>query len=178
MESKNNITLEYFANFIHYGIYRLNLADHYRICKFYEMLACVLFHKTISKDRIKRHHHYMCNYKDGWLVSITHHFFGFFWSAYAGCFSFILLGVLRKVGFALEGNAFFIVGCIPLAIAYIPQYKYVFKDDRYIKFFKKFDKKGAKWQRKCKWMALIFMACGIPATFLGLLIMDFIIKKL
>ena len=126
MESKNNITLEYFANYIHYGIYRLNLADHYRICKFYEMLACILFHKTISKDRIKRHHHYMCNYKDGWLVSITHHFFGFFWSAYAGCFSFILLGILRKVGFALEGNAFFIVGCIPLAIAYIPQYKYVF----------------------------------------------------
>ena len=47
MESKNNITLEYFANYIHYGIYRLNLADHYRICKFYEMLACILFHKTI-----------------------------------------------------------------------------------------------------------------------------------
>lgn len=178
MESKNSITLEYFANYIHYGVYRLHLGLNYRYLKFNKMVANKLFHITISEDRIKRNNHFMCNYEDGLIVSITHHNFGFCWSGYACFFSFILMGVLNRIGLELEGIMDFIVFAIPVCIGYIPQHIYVFKGDRYIKFFNKFDKKGPEWQRKCKWAALAFIIFDFPVMFLGLFIMDFIIKKL
>ena len=87
--------------------------------------------------------------------------------------SWIFIGVINKFCSPLHvrGIIAFIVLGIPLAIGYLPAYKAVFSHDRYLIFFKQFERNDKKWHRKWKIRSIIFCAASIIATVLGFLLM-------
>ena len=63
---------------------------------------------------------------------------------------------------------------IPIGICAIPAYNAVFVKDRYLKYFKKFEKKDERWHEKWKWITFLFVIGGIATAFMGLAVMGYI----
>ena len=63
---------------------------------------------------------------------------------------------------------------IPIGICYIPAYKAVFSNDRYMKYFKKFEKKDEHWHKKWKWITFLFAIGGMVTTIMGVVVMGYI----
>lgn len=60
------------------------------------------------------------------------------------------------------------------SLRHIPAYKAVLSNDVYLKYYKKFKKKDAKWHRKCKWMTVFFCIGSFFAMALGFFAMALI----
>lgn len=87
--------------------------------------------------------------------------------------SWLLIGVINKIysPMHVRGIVALIILGVPLTLGYIPAYKAVFSHDRYLIFFKQFERKDNKWYRKWKIRSMIFCASGIIAAVLGFLLM-------
>lgn len=57
---------------------------------------------------------------------------------------------------------------IPIELAYIPAYKAVFSNDKYMKYFKKFEHEDEQWHRKWKRITIIFCLGGVVTIILGM----------
>ncbi len=106
--------------------------------------------------------------KKGLYIGWANHKFGYIYSCYPGFLSFVILGLMHssygKLSFVIAMLMIF----IPIGIGYIPAYKAVFFNDRYLVYFKKFEKESKEWHRKWKritWAfcigAVIISMCGI-----------------
>lgn len=82
-------------------------------------------------------------------------------------FAFVILGLLSKNDIYLKGLLAWIVLLIPMALGYIPAYMAVFYKDRYLKYYKIFEKKDAKWHKKWKHISNAFCIGGILMFILG-----------
>ena len=60
----------------------------------------------------------------------------------------------------------FLLG-IPIGIGYIPAYRAVFTKDKYLKYYKKFEKKDASWHKKWKWITIAFFIGSWIMTAMG-----------
>ena len=164
------------ANAIHYGLYKLFLSGHIRFHNLTGRYIPQRFKNRIQRNFEKAAPFTFFDNENGWLISFTHHNFGYLWSAYAGFFSFILMGIMARLSIRLSGIYEILILILPVAVGYLPIYLYVFKDDQYLKYFREFEKKGKDWQKKWKRVALWFMIGALPTLFLGIIIMDCIIK--
>ena len=106
--------------------------------------------------------------KKGLYIGWANRKFGYIYSCYPGFLSFVILGLMHssygKLSFVIAMLMIF----IPIGIGYIPAYKAVFFNDRYLVYFKKFEKESKEWHRKWKritWAfcigAVIISMCGI-----------------
>ena len=59
----------------------------------------------------------------------------------------------------------------PVALCYIPAYKAVFTRDRYLIYFKKFEREDNEWHKKWKYITILFLAGSIVMVLLGILAM-------
>ena len=57
---------------------------------------------------------------------------------------------------------------IPICISYIPAYKAVFSDDRYLQYFKQFEKEDEAWHKKWKRRTIAFCVGSVITTLLGM----------
>ena len=107
----------------------------------------------------------------GYNIGWAHHWYGYFYSGYPGFFSLLLLGFAFKE-FGDNKVLSFIIVAIPIGLGYIPAYRAVFTNDRYLKYFKQFEKHGG-FQKQVQSYAQYFliMSFGLtnPFFFLGLL---------
>ena len=115
--------------------------------------------------------------KTDFILGEANRIFGFLYSGYPGLFSFILGGL----GFRFFEDKYpllniFLLG-IPIGIGYIPAYRAVFTKDKYLKYYKKFEKKDASWHKKWKWITIAFcigswimLAIGVAAMW-GILLL-------
>ena len=67
-----------------------------------------------------------------------------------------------------------IILAFPIAICYIPAYKAVFSKDKYLKYFKQFEKKDASWHKKWKWITIAFCVGSVVSTIGGIFAMGLI----
>ena len=106
--------------------------------------------------------------KKGLYIGWAKYKFDYIYSCYPGFLSFVILGLMHssygKLSFVIAMLMIF----IPIGIGYIPAYKAVFFNDRYLVYFKKFEKESKEWHRKWKritWAfcigAVIISMCGI-----------------
>ena len=163
----------YFLNAVHYCIYLEEIWSNKKIEKIILSFFSILFsEKYMQKinDRQKNKELKDFRYGNKWGLSIgvAHHWFGFFYSGYPCFFSWLLLGIAsRMYGDEMKGMVVMLIIAFPIALGYIPAYKAVFSKDRYLKYFKQFEKEDEQWHKKWKritWVfcigALITMAIG------------------
>ena len=174
---------EYFLNAVHYCIFlsqlRLNaFFDKYVGLPFARMLEFFMSEKGKQRFRLNQQRSkkelddFFCSKEAGFCIGLAHHFFGFFVSSYWGLLSFIILSILCLIfgPKAIVGDTFVfivIVG-IPIIIGYIPVYRAVFTDDRYLDYFKQFEKEDEEWHKRWKRRTWLFFIFSVVASLLGI----------
>ena len=82
-------------------------------------------------------------------------------------FSFVIGGIYIR--FYDEFDYWLIIlFAIPVVICYIPAYKAVFTKDKYLKYFKQFEKRDDSWHNKWKWITIAFCIGSVVVSLLGI----------
>lgn len=174
-----NSKFEYFLNAIHYCIYLEEVWSNRRLENGINDLLCLasrLFFTRRLKNKIYRRqlrtriklNEYMYGKEFGQSIGMAHHLFGYFYSGYPSFLSFILLVFYFRFFGTAKPLLVILVIAIPIGICYIPAYKAVFTNDKYLKYFKQFEKKDNQWHRKWKRITFTFCIGSIITTILGI----------
>lgn len=177
MKKKNKY--EYFLNAIHYCIW-LNdikfgnfMGDIVNIL--FSPIPKYLFSKGLKKKYYERQakqkqetNKFFYGKQNSFHTEWAHHWYGYFYSGYPAFFSFILVDIVDRHFGNLSTIMFILLFAIPIVVCYIPAYKAVFSNDRYLKYFKQFEKRDEQWHKKWKRITIVFCICSFITTFLGL----------
>lgn len=106
--------------------------------------------KVDERTKCKDLWYYMYGKEGGISISSAHHWFGFFYSGYSIFLSFVLLGIPDGMFGGVNEIIAIAIIVLPVGLCYIPAYKAVLSNDRYLKYFKQFEKEDAKWHKKWK----------------------------
>ena len=162
----------YFLNAVHYFIYLEEIWSNKKIEKIILSFFSILFsEKCMQKinDRQKNKELKDFRYGNKWGLSIgvAHYWFGYFYSGYFMFLSFVLLGIPDGIFGGVNLIVATAIIALPIALGYIPAYRAVFSKDRYLNYFKQFEKENEQWHKKWKMItwafcigALITMAIG------------------
>lgn len=118
---------------------------------------------------------YLYGEHNGLSIGLAHHIFGYIYSGYTCFFSFIILGLAQRyLGTCNDIIVIIIVG-LPIGICYIPAYKALYTNNRYLSFFAKFKKRDDKWHNKWKKITIVFCIGDLIMMGLGILSMCLIL---
>ena len=169
---------EYFLNAVHYCIY---LEEIWSTKKFEGVILKVLHYlsrlfafesfykrKTDAYNKNSELKEYMYGKNWGQSIGLAHHFFGYFYSGYPVFFSFVLGGFALKLFDSPSNIVKLVLLAIPIGLCYIPAYKAVFTNDRYLKYFKQFEKEDEQWHKKWKRITIAFCVGSVIVTLLGI----------
>ncbi len=172
----NRTEFEYFLNAVHYCLWRWQI----KVYAFMEKLGDVLFSplKYLFTDNFRKRYHesklklepqfndLYYNDKNGFCVAWAHHLMGTFCTCYPLFLSFSLLGLGTRLFGGLNSFVALVLIFVPSGICYIPVYKALYTKDRYLKYFKKFEKEDEQWHRK--WSRITTLFCvGAALFFIG-----------
>src|SRR5574344_2403732 len=179
MMMMNSNKFEYFLNAIHYCLW----LSEKKFGNFIGWIAITLFspipkylfteeykkkyYERLAKEQNKRNK--IFNDKEyGYHIGRANHWYSYFYSGYPIFFSFLLAGfALRELGNLSTVLKIFIIA-IPIGLGYLPAYMAVFTNDRYLKYFKQFEKEDELWHRKWKRITFAFCIGSIVVDILGL----------
>lgn len=173
-----NKKFEYYLNAIHYCIYLGEVRSTKRMEKGVSRLFSIMLRLFFTErfrnkfyDRQLRHreelNEYMYGKNYGQSISVAHHWFGYFYSGYASILSFVLLGMAFGIwGDDVSQIEMFVIVMLPIGLAYIPAYRAVFTNDRYLKYFRQFEKEDEQWHKKWKRRTIAFCV-GSVAVIIG-----------
>jgi len=159
--------MECFFNIIHFILYKIN----YRLFLIFNKINPVrlLYKLPAAKRRFEKKGYDPVEllsqmYRDP-EVGVSTIFSG---GILIAIMSFILVGIAHLICIPLRLDLYSINKIILAVIFFVPSYYIshilVFKDDKYIKYFKEFDKKSKAWKRR--W-ALITLGCTIGSPIWG-----------
>lgn len=171
-----NSKIEYFLNAIHYNIYLEEVWSNKKLNKLANRLSTIVFRMPFIKEyrqrycerHTKKMDDFISNNKVGLSISVAHHWYGYFYSCYPAFLSFILLGVLFRFYGEVNRIIIFLVVAFPVILCYIPAYRAVFTKDRYLKYFKLFEKEDEQWHRKWKRITMAFCIGSVITGLLGI----------
>ena len=175
---------EYFLNTILFFIYKEEVWSNrifdkiiwkcfFVVSKFLSLES--YYHKRrniFRKD--SNYQNYMYGKKTGQSIGLANHWLVFFYSAYSAFFSWVLVGIANRAFGDLNIIAFLFLFGIPIGICYIPAYKAVFTDDKYLIYFKQFEKEDEHWHKKWKRRTYFFCIGALLTLLIGFLSMVFI----
>ena len=176
---------EYFLNTLHYCLWLIDGHLGNYIEKIVNILLSpipkLFFTKEYQKkceERLAKsqndYNRFFYDKKTGYHIGWAHHWFGFFYSAYPGFFSWILIGIADRIFGDLNEILFLLFFGIPIGTCYIPAYQAVFTDDKYLKYFKKFEKEDNLWHKKWKRITIFFCVGAILIEVIGFYCMTII----
>ena len=169
----------YFLNAVHYCIWLNDI----RFGEFNERIAHYLLNPILNlfftkewreryyeraADSQKDLRNFFYDKKRGFHIKWANHWFGYIYSCYPSFLSFIMFGfILKTYGdvtpFAMIGTL-----AVPIGLGYIPAYRAVFSNDRYLGYFKEFEKESKEWHRKWKRITRAFCVGGFLITLLSI----------
>ncbi len=120
-----------------------------------------------QKQRMTELDKFFNDKKSGFSIGFAHHNFGAFYSIYF-C---ILSDSIAAIGIKIfdDLNLIVIISCLmPLVLCYIPAYKAVFSKDKYLQYFKQFEKEDERWHKKWERRTTMFILGAIASFLLGL----------
>lgn len=173
-----NKKFEYYLNAIHYSLWLSEIRFQNRMNKIVDVLYSpiekYLYTKKLKKKLEEQQaeiqeaqYNFFYNKKTGWNVAWAHHWFGYFYSGYASILSFVLLGMAFGIwGDDVNQIEMFVIVMLPIGLAYIPAYRAVFTNDRYLKYFRQFEKEDEQWHKKWKRRTIAFCV-GSVAVIIG-----------
>ncbi|MGP1548062.1 MAG: hypothetical protein ACTTIF_04235 [Prevotella sp.] len=128
--------------------------------------------KVDERKRDKALWNYMYGKNVGVSIGLAHHWFGYSYSCYPGFFSWLLLGIASRVyGDEVKGMVVMLIFSFPVALGYIPAYRAVFSKDRYLNYFKQFEKENEQWHKKWKRITWVFCIGSVVFTIGGIFAM-------
>ena len=161
-----NKKIEYFLNAVHYCIYReeiwsMKKVDNgvLRIMHYLSVLFSFenFYNKKVDeRKRDKALWNYMYGKNVGVSIGLAHHWFGYFYSCYSIFLSFVLLGIPDGMFGGVNLIVAMAIIALPIGLCYIPAYRAVFSKDRYLKYFKQFEKEDEQWHKKWKRITWLF----------------------
>ena len=167
---------EYFCNAVHYCIW-IGFKKNYkytRRCgdKLFSPLK-YLFTKNFREKYYENKRKYLpqwdnlyLNGKDGYLIALAHRWMGNFYSCYPMFISFALFGLGERLYGNVSSLVMLILIFCPAGVCYIPLYKALYANDRYLKYFRKFEKEDERWHKK--WSRITTLFCvGAALFFIG-----------
>ena len=179
MVNKNRF--DYFLNAVHYCLYLEEIWSTRIIEKgvqrLYHGLSILLnferFYEKKMEERKKNKdlHEYFYGKESGQSISLAHHWFGFFYSGYSIFLSFILLAIPDGIYGGVNPIIALVIIALPIGLCYIPAYRAVFTKDRYLKYFKQFEKEDELWHKKWKWITIAFCIGSIAFAIGGIFAM-------
>ena len=149
---------EYFLNAVHYCMWR----NEVKFGRFNEKIADHILSPVInlcfSEKYKKRYEQSLTDHKEndmifydkksGMHIGWANHWFGYLYSCYPCCISFIMFALILRWNGYIGPVAMLLTLAVPIGLGYILAYKAVFSKDRYLKYFKEFEKKDAAWHSK------------------------------
>ena len=125
-----------FLNKMHYGLF------HFQLVMDSKLNSILLKITPKKKERVVQAKiNETESFMESFHMGLVNHCFGYCYAAYFSFFSFILLWVM-KIYFHIEDTTLeLVIFAIPIVIGYIPMYRSVFMNDRYLCFYKDFKKK-------------------------------------
>lgn len=178
MEYKDKI--EYFLNAVHYCLWLSDKKSGYIM----EKIVNVILFPIVNSKRYRRNYSnptirknldtFFYDEENGWHIGWANHWFGYFYSCYSSFIAFIVVGIANRLLGSLNMVLFLLFFGIPIGLLYIPAYRAVFSKDRYLGYFKLFDKKDEKWHKKWKHMTIAFCMGSIIAAAAGFFCMAII----
>ena len=175
---------EYFLNAVHYMIYKEQVWSSKKIQKTVNYLISIIikipfigkYKKENNEQELKELNKFYYGKKSGLSISVAHHLFGTFYSCYPMLFSFILIGFIIRYCKEEQDIAILMASFIPIGICYIPAYKAVFAKDRYLKYFKQFEKQDEHWHKRWKRITLLFCIGSVLMFFISLGVVTLILS--
>ena len=166
----------YFLNAVHYFIYLEEIWSNKKIEKIILSFFSILFsEKYMQKinDRQKNKELKDFRYGNKWGLSIgvAHYWFGYFYSGYFMFLSFVLLGIPDGIFGGVNLIVATAIIALPIALGYIPAYRAVFSKDRYLNYFKQFEKEDEQWHKKWKMITWVFCIGSVVFTIGGIFAM-------
>ena len=179
-----NENFEYFLNAVHYMIYKEQVWSSKKIQKTVNYLISIIikipfigkYKKENNEQELKELNKFYYGKKSGLSISVAHHLFGTFYSCYPMLFSFILIGFIIRYCKEEQDIAILMASFIPIGICYIPAYKAVFAKDRYLKYFKQFEKQDEHWHKRWKRITLLFCIGSVFMFFISLGVVTLILS--
>ncbi len=101
-------------------------------------------------------------------IVIAKRLFDCFYTGYHSLVSSVLTGTAIRVLHTFDLPIGVMTVGIPICISYIPAYKAVFSDDRYLQYFKQFEKEDEAWHKKWKRRTIAFCVGSVITTLLGM----------
>lgn len=178
---------EYFLNAVFYTIWRWErnmgkALDKY-IYKFCHFLFITVPKPFITKrryeileeryrDNLKNQEGFFYNKKSGFHIESTKDTFRTISILYSGLFAFAFFGI----GIRIQGKDFSLLmkfaAVLPPVVAYdLFLSKYVISNNRYLIYFRKFEKQDEQWLRKWKWITAAYYLGSLLSTGMGLLLL-------
>lgn len=106
--------------------------------------------------------------KTGVYVGFASNEFVYLYSCYPSFLSFIMFGFILKTYGDVTPFAMIVTLAVPIGLGYIPAYRAVFSNDRYLVYFKEFEKEGKEWHRKWTRITKMFCIGGIIISLLSI----------
>ncbi len=170
---------EYFLNAIHYCIWLYEIKFGESAGRIVDVLFApvpkYLFTKAYKEkyyERLPKEHkkanHFFHDWENGFYTQSAKHSFTFFYSWYPASFSFLLAGFAFREWGMLNNVVKIIILAIPIGLGYIPVYRAMFINNRYLKYFKQFEQEDEQWHKKWKRRTLVFCIGSVVATILGI----------
>lgn len=169
----------YSMNAIMYCLWLYEIKSTQAINKFSDRLFS-FFAKYIVTEKYRKRYYsnrketeilldrFLNNNKRGLNISLAGNTLGFIYSDYPCFISFITLGLLLRLYGDVTPGILILLFALPIGLAYIPAYNAVFRKDKYLVYFKKFEKEDEKWHKKWKLRTIVFCVGGIVALILGI----------
>ena len=178
----NNNKFEYFLNAVHYCIWLndMKFGDFMgRIVNtLFSPIPKYLFTKEYKKnyyerlsEEQKKIDKFFYDKEIGYHIAWAHHWFGYFYSGYFMFLSFVLLGIPDGIFGGVNLIVATAIIALPIALGYIPAYRAVFSKDRYLNYFKQFEKEDEQWHKKWKMITWVFCIGSVVFTIGGIFAM-------
>ncbi|WP_302985155.1 hypothetical protein [uncultured Muribaculum sp.] len=174
----NKQKFEYFLNAIHYGFWLKERTFNKGVRKIVDILFYPIPKLLLTKNMKKRYYEnteksqpqindFFYNKKKGLCIRLAHHNFGAFYSIYTCILPFVLEALYIKFNGEINSFVILIIFAIPAGICYIPAYKAVFSNDKYLQYFKQFEKEDEHWHKKWKRITTAFILGAIASIIFG-----------
>ncbi len=175
----NKQKFEYFLNAVHYCMWLFERKFGFFIGKIVDFFISPIPKFLFTKKMKKRYYDNMrksqpqldelfYGKKSGFSIGLAHHNFDAFYSIYTCILSFVLQALYIKFNGEINTFVILITIAIPIGICYIPAYKAVFSKDKYLQYFKQFEKEDEHWHKKWKRRTIAFILGAIASIIFGI----------
>ncbi len=126
-----------------------------------------IYIKRISKGN-EEYSKLIKNPKNGSCMDCSESIFGLLYANYTFIPLGLIIGLLVKQYGVLHPIIYMPIIIIMIAITWQPVRRKVFKDYRYLKYFKKFEKEDKQWHRKWMWRTAAFCLGSLLSVAFGI----------